>query len=320
MTTDEYRLELLDRLNANWPSHLKFTIVDGQIVDIGRHPLGSELVALETSSTTTLPFFEPKAGTVRWFTAAKCAEDLRVAIEQLRCWILPSLGWEEPSQPLVIPANAKGQLGELIVSIYPGGYFRWRTSDKNDCVKRVVDKLWTLRKLDALKPEHIFDRIPSLFELRQQFAIALASGDRDSAMETILTIDHHLLDTAVNTTFMKIRLWDQFREYSEIVGNPVVQELVRLRNPRSTRLSVLKAYHAVFLSQYEATDDTENSIKSYQENVHSALLSLLRSLSPKDSPETRRCLAYLACSEKDSNLAWQVMKEQHDPFLSLIHI
>lgn len=318
MILDENRLELLRKLNANWPSHLRFTLVEGRIADVERHPLGEELAALEAGRASSLPFFVAKEGEVRWFTAGKCAEDLMVAIEQLRCWILPSLGWEEPVQPLVTPACASGQLGRLIVSVYPGGHFRWRTGNKSDCIQSVVNKLRAMRKLDALKPEHVFDRIPSLFELRQQYAIALATGDRDSAMEAIRTIDHHQVDSAVNTTFMQIRLWEQFREHAEIVGNPVVPELVRLRIPRSIRLSVLKAYHAVFLAQYEAAGDTESSIQSYQENVHPILSGLIRSLSPEDGLEARCCLAYLACSEKDGNLARQVLNAQHDPFLTVL--
>jgi hypothetical protein len=318
MRLDENRLELLHRLNANWPSYLKFTLAEGRIADLERHPLREELAAIEAKRAASLPFFSPKAGDVRWFTAGKCAEELMVAIDQLRCWILPSFGWEEPIQPLVIPACASGQMGKLIVAIYPGGYFRWRTSNKSDCIQRVVNKLRAMRTLDALKPEHVFDRTPSLFELRQQYAIALATGDRDSAMEAVQTIDHHQVDTAVNTTFMQIRLWDQFREHSEIVDSPVVRELVRLRIPRSIRLSILKAYHTVFLAQYEAAGDTESAIRFYQEKLHPILSGLIRSLSLEDGLQTRRCLAYLACSEKDGNLAHQVLKAQHDPFLMVL--
>lgn len=318
MKPNENQLDLIRRLNENWPAHLKITLVDGQIADLKHHALGGELAALEAGRTVSLPFFVPKEGEVRWFTAGKCAENLRFAIEQLRCWVLPSFGWEEPVQPLVIPASATGQLGRLIVSIYPGGYFRWRTSIQSGCVQRVVGRLKAIRKLDTLKPEHVFDRIPSLFELRQQYAIALATGDRDSAMESIRIIDHHQLDSAVNTAFMLIRLWDQFREYSEIVENPRVREFIRIRIPRSIRMSILRAYHAVFLAESERAGEVELTIKLYEEKVHPDLAGLIRTLSPKDGLEAKRCLGYLAWYEGDEGVARQVMEEQHDPFLTNI--
>ena len=313
---DENKTVLLDRLLANWPNNLKFTLADGLIQDLEKHLLGGELAALVAGKPLSLPFFVEKDREVRWFTAAQDADELRITINKLRCWILPSFGWEELVQPVVAPGRASGQLGKLIASIFPSGYFRWRSSIIG--FSKVAGKLRDMRQLDDLKPAFVFEKTPSLFELRQRFKIALATGNRDAAMEAVDTIDHHQLDTAVNTAFMRIRLWDQFREYGKIIENQDVPRLVYLRLPRSTILSIVQAYHAVHLARYEEIGDLERAATSYLGEVHPILAGIIRTVRPEDGTVCRRCLAYLARAENDLVLARLARDGTEDPITSLI--
>src|SRR5205814_2009039 len=104
-----------------------------------------------------------------------------------------------------------GALSHVVLSLSPAGYFRWRTTPA--LLNTVVGKLGAMRRLAALRPAHVRERVPSLLELRQQFSLALLTGDRDAAEVAIRAIDHHELDSAVNTQLMRVRLRDRFREY-----------------------------------------------------------------------------------------------------------
>jgi hypothetical protein len=306
------QVELLRRLNDSWPESLRLEFGDGQSPDVARHPLGGELVALGRCGRASLPYF--KGDRVAWFTMAADAESLQAAIEDLRAWIIPSFGWEDDRQPLAIPGEATGTLASLIHSMSPAGYFRWWTARAS--FDPVVRKLLAMRRLEDAQPAHVYEQVPSLFQLRQQFDVALLTGDRDSAQEAIDVLDHHQLDTAPNTRFMQIRLWDQFREYQRIVAHPQISEVVHLRMPHAVRLAIVRAFHDQFLANFEEAGDIESAARSYSDNVDHVLAGLLDACRPSDGLEALRCIAYKAWTQRDGGEASKLLAEYDDPLLS----
>lgn len=305
-------VELLRRLNDGWPEGLRLDFGGDSPPDVSGHPLGAELSALGLGGRASLPFF--KGDRVAWFTVAADAEALQAAIEDLRAWILPSFGWEDDRQPLVPPADAASTLSSLIHTMSPAGYFRWWTT--RGSFELVLRKLLAMRRLEEAQPAHVREQVPSLFQLRQQFDVALLTGDRDTAQEAIDIIDHHQLDTAANTRFMQIRLWDQFREYQRITTHPQISEVVQLRMPNSVRLAVVRAFHDQYLARFEEAADVEAAAKSYQENVDEVLSGLLDACRPTDGVEVLRCLAYKVWVRRDGGEASKLLAGYDDPLLS----
>ena len=82
---------------------------------------------------------------------------------------------------------------------------------------------------------------PSLYELRARFAAALLVGDRDGAEQVITLLDSLQLETAVNTQFMRIRLWHQFRELDRIRDHPDLQHLLAQPLPPRVRAWIQEA-------------------------------------------------------------------------------
>ncbi len=303
--------EVLGRLNESWPTALQLPFKEDSAPDITGHPLAGEFLALSNGRRASLPFFS--GDRVAWFTLAGDAEQLRAAIEDLRAWILPSFGWEDETQPLVAPGEATGDLGPLIHSLSPAGYFRWwatRTS-----FKLVVRKLRDMRRLEEAQPAHIYEYVPSLFELRQQFEVALLTGARESAQDAINSIDHNQLDTAANTRFMQIRLWDQFREHERIALDSQISEIVQLRMPHAIRLALVRAFHGHFLASHEEQGDIQAAARSYSANVHDLLAGVLEACRPSDGIEALRSIAYKAWLLKDGGLAARLIAESNDKLL-----
>ena len=303
--------EVLGRLNKTWPKALQLPFEADSAPDITGHPLAGELLALTDGERASLPFFS--GDRIAWFTLARDAEQLRAAIEDLRAWILPSFGWEDEVQPLVVPGEATGDLGPLLHSLSPAGYFRWWAARAS--FKLVVQKLRAMRKLEEAQPAHIYEYVPSLFELRQQFEVALLTGARESAQGAIDSIDHNQLDTAANSRFMQIRLWDQFREHEQIATNSQIAEIVQLRMPHAIRLALVRAFHAHFLASQEQQGDIQAAALSYAANVHDLLAGVLEACRPSDGIEVLRSLAYKAWLLKDGSLATRLIAESEDKLL-----
>jgi hypothetical protein len=305
------QIELLCRLNDGWPERLRLEFGGDTPPDISKHPLKGELAALGQGSRASLPFF--KDDRVAWFTVAADAEALQAAIEDLRAWILPSFGWEDDRQPLVTPGDAASTLSPLIHTMSPTGYFRWWTTRAS--FDLVVRKLIAMRRLEEAQPTHVRELVPSLFQLRQQFDVALLTGDRDSAQEAIDSIDHHQLDTAANSRFMQIRLWDQFREYGLIATHPQISEIVQLRMPHPIRLAIVRAFYNQYLARFEGETDVESAARNYSENVDGVLSGLLDACRPTDGVEVLHCIAYKAWARRDGGEAAKLLADYEYPLL-----
>ena len=119
---------LLDQLSATWPAALKLTVSGGKPTGLQGHPLGQEITALAEGRAASLPFFVGSKNEVAWFTLASNDQEMRAAVEELRAWVLPSFGWEDPRGAMVLPGEATGGLGQLILTMSPAGYFRWQTT------------------------------------------------------------------------------------------------------------------------------------------------------------------------------------------------
>ena len=300
--------EVLARLNKSWPKALQLTFETDSTPDITGHPLAGELLALHNTGRASLPFFS--GDRIAWLTLAGDAEQLRAAIEDLRAWILPSFGWEDETQPLVAPGEATGDLGPLIHSLSPAGYFRWWAARAS--FKLIVLKLRDMRRLEEAQPDHTYEYVPSLFELRQQFEVALLTGARKSAQDAIDSIDHNQLDTAANARFMQIRLWDQFREHEFIATDPQIAEIVQLRMPHAIRLALVRSFHAHFLASHEKQGDIQAAARSYAANVHDLLAGVLEACRPSDGIEMLRSLGYKVWLLKDGSLATRLIAESDD--------
>lgn len=311
LTSDQ--VILLRRLQGNWPEHLQLTFDEQNKPDFAGHPLADELLALSRSEGASLPFFTSnRPDRIIWLTIAPNAEELQSAMTDLRAWLLPSFGWED-EPPIVTPGEASGPLSEVLRTLSPAGYFRWWTMRTE--FSRAISKLRALRNLEQNRPAHAYARPPSLFDLRQQYDVALLTGDIEAAQEAIDGIDLHQLDTAANTCFMQLRLWDHFREYERIVTHPQLAELVQLRMPHSIRLAIVRGFHSYFLAPLEECSDIEGAARVYTEQVHDWLMGLLDLCVPMDGIEARRCIGYKVWLLQDGNQARELRKDYQDEVL-----
>lgn len=275
---------LLMQVGRSWPA-------DWQLSGLGevslKHPLTGEIAELRAERWGSLPYFSHSR--IHWITMAPTADGLRTAISALRAWVLPSYGWEHPQGSILPPANANPSLAALLQEISPAGYFRWLSLAPKQA--QVIKKLGEMRSVEQHRPPYADARELSLFELRQEFHLALATGDRDSAQQVISQIDKRQLDTAVNTQFMRIRMHDHFREFVSIVEFQRLDDLLQMRMPHAIRNAVATAFYWRFLSTADSKDQAE---WVYDSAVHPRLGGLLCSCRREDGPEVDALLKHHA--------------------------
>lgn len=308
------RYKLAEQFANSWAGSFSLTAVKIAGQNFEDHPLAEELKALMKGENASLPFF--RTGDALWVTIAANAENLEIAIEDLRAWILPTIGWEDEKSSIVLPADAPAAIRNLISVISPAGYFRWWTN-KNK-IGQTIEKLRAMRQLTERQPSHTYLHIPSLFELRQQYEVALLVKDKIEAQKAVDSINYNQLDTAANTGFMQIRLWSEFREFGKIVNHLQLRELIDLRMPHNTRLDFVRAFHAEFLEEFEEQNNFAGAKQSYQNNVAPLLDGLLGLCHPADGTAVGRTLGYKALLHQDAPLAAELLEYTSDDFLQNI--
>jgi hypothetical protein len=207
--------------------------------------LSSEIEAFVAGETAHLPYVASAAQTT-WMTVSPDASTLRSAMTGLRAWIIPSFGWEDPKRPIVAPSAYSGELANALSSVSPAGYYRWHSTTAGG-VTTVVEKLAAWRRLGELRPltANVVNR--SLFELREQFYLAVATGDRTLAEESVEAIDQRQLDTASNTSFMRTRIRARFGSHDQIVHDPNLDRMLVLRLPKVTANSIIEAFFEFYI-------------------------------------------------------------------------
>ncbi|HVJ67387.1 MAG TPA: hypothetical protein VM510_05350, partial [Caulifigura sp.] len=311
LTPDQ--ITLLHRFSDSWPASLQLTFFEGQPAARQSHSLAYEISAFSEGRAASLPFFVTAQDEVAWITLAPDDQQLRAAIEELRAWVLPSFGWEDPRGAMVLPGEVAGPLSQLCSTMSPAGYFRWKTTTRQ--ADRVFTKLRQRRELEQVRPRHAARRLPSLYELRREFAVALTVGDRPAAEEVVAAIDRRQLDTADNTLFMRIRLWGSFGDSASVVTHADLDRLLSIRMPHRIRLSIIEAFHSHFLASLEDEGRIDDSSNQYAAEVHDLLSGLIAMTNAADSLPARRLLAYRASALADAGQARGLLAGAPDPVL-----
>jgi hypothetical protein len=307
------RHHVLVRLAKTWPADWRVTLpTGGAPLYVASHPLRGELEAFWEGEEASLPYFLRRQSLVRWVTLASGSTALQRMVEMLRAWVLPSFAWEHETEPFIASGAGDGELSEMLLTLSPAGYFRWMS--RLSAAAQVAQTLRQMRAVTAKRPNHVHVQVPSLLELRQQFNVALLAGDREAAERALQSIDHHQLDSATNTKFMRVRLLDAFKDYGTIVQDPEVEGLVQVRMPHAVRTALARAFHAECLAAVEQTGNVRAAADAYVSWVHPMLGGLLALCHAGDGLAVERSAAYRAWHTRDVEAAEELLSAD-DPFV-----
>ena len=290
MSPEAARDALLEQLTGNWKAASKAVppTSASNPEENWVERLQHQVDALRAGRPASFPFFSGNQHEVMWFTVAPSTDDLRLAIENLRAWLIPHIGCEVRVEA---GGEESGQgLRPLLFAVSPGGYLVWKTRRRDVAV--AADRIGLMYSLQSRRPTKAYDRPPTLYELRQRFRTALLVGDREGAESAVTAIAKGSLDSATNVAFMRVRLADSFGEHSYVEQWDAVRNLVRLRLPTTVRVALVRAFHAHYLAPLESANAISEARKVYADKVEELLGPVLDLCRVTDAPEIARCIAY----------------------------
>ena len=200
LTTEKKKL--LKELSDSWPARHQLKFDNEEVQGLASHVLGEEIAAVIGDQKCCLPFFITSQNEIAWFNIAHDADDLQSTIQNLRCWFIPSYGWEDSRGWIVTDHSGSTGLAKQISNMSPAGYCRWRS--KQTDFESIARKLSQIRFLDKAKPDLPPNGPPPLIQIRQQFVTALVAGDKSSAEQAIHLVETHQLDSADNLSLIHI--------------------------------------------------------------------------------------------------------------------
>jgi hypothetical protein len=307
MSSNDPLRHLLANLAARAPAGIAFPDAD-RPWEATDHPLATEIVAALTGGAASLPVMAQ--GRATWVTFAPDFAALREAIEDLRAAIIPSMAWELPPG-LITPLTAQGALAQTVLAASPHGYFRWECRPPAVC--EVANRLGLLRHLSAARPPREGSPVRSLAELHQRFLVALAIGDFEGAEAAVDAIDVQQLDTAVNTLAMRVRLWEVFGRYEDIVRSPHLENLLNARVPRPVVEAVVRAHHAVHILPSEGNQSLDQAGEAYAARLHGLLGPAIARIGETADPVLQRMRSYWAQKVGEKNSEQAVLHDSGEP-------
>lgn len=265
--------ELVEKIHSSWslagvdPLDLSSGI--GGILCNEDHVLSAQLEALKKGMPCSLPFIAKEK--VAWITFGGTQEELLETVEDLRCWLFPYLGWEDPAA-LVTKQNAHKPQEVAFCNVLDV-YFRWYCSLTD--FSKVVRRLRMLSTLLDSRPQSQLKIPPSLNALRLDFVASLRTGDWAGANKAIQSIDHWQLDTARNTKLMQIRLLYERREYGAVIDMARSTGLLGCSLPYRITGMLLDAIYQEEIAPVEASQGWSEAVRYYEEAWQTVLAPIV---------------------------------------------
>jgi hypothetical protein len=301
---DASKLKLLQEINKSWPQSSRLTFEGNAIKNLQSHLLVEEVTAFVANQSCCLPFFSERENEITWFNIATNADELQGTIQTLRCWLLPSYGWEDERGWIVTGESAVTGMAQAILSMSPPGFCRWKSKLIDFPV--IAKKLSQIRVLEKVRPEIPPNGPPPLIQIRQQFVTALVAGDKSSGERAIQLIDTHQLDTADNSLFMWIRFWYTFGEYTKITKHKDIHRLAQLRIPAIVKQCIVRAFYFEHLERFDWKEDADHILASYKLDIEPVIGGLVSHCSRGDGFEILRLLSCHAIVKPVPDLATQL--------------
>jgi hypothetical protein len=163
----------------------------------------------------------------------------------------------------------------------------------------VIKKLKFFRQVERRRPAHRGWEPVSILELQRQFQAAIAAADWHAAEQVIVQIDAHQLDSAINTSQMRVRVLGKTAEFRELISLVERTNLLTVPLADKVRTAILNAYAALELHADETAGHFEKASQTYRFRLHPRLAESIVSLRNLETLPLQRLAAYRAWADAD---------------------
>jgi hypothetical protein len=226
----------------------------------------------------THPILLPRAkqGELSWYALAQTEQQAEALREELTAFIGPSysdlgaqpglLDMSEPIDRLVHQA-AYGHAAKFYV--WPDGDVEQR--------QRVRVALEILRDVWHRRPERTREVARPTGRLLRDFEFALQLQDEEAAARLLEELQAGGRLDAANLQFLRIRLLAAFRRWDELLDDPNLPTVLRMRRPLGVTRDLVRAVFHRELAGYETDSDVDGAIIHFRERLLPAYEPLYRS-------------------------------------------
>ena len=292
-----------------WPASLS---------SVGSTPSNQSAAALATiierardGAVSTLPYVHSSKDRVFWVSFGGDGRSLLEYGDDLRSWVVPNYGTcgdLEFARP-----GVGGHLAHLVHGVSPAGYLRWTSEGRF-----LLDILSALAQMHAFLqgiPEIKSSVAPSLHVLRFHFVSALRLGEWDVAESIIDEIDRWNLEQAHKTMQMRLRVFGESGNHSQLLTVVEAHHLWSLAHPTRVAMAILDAFIHEVLWPLEASGPPED-VSERLRPWCAKLMSVLPKVAPTGS--YAQLFAYLACLDNDGPSARALLPYIADPLRSFV--
>ena len=234
-----------------------------------------------------------------WIITGKTRRELDRTLSQVSRFVVPTYAEfaTENRLPQLKPFKKDGNsLQQLGATLYPAGYYSWRSPVKYlDIILRHLD-MWM--SLEEEYPSLQIEQHPTYRSLHDVFDAALTAGNWQEAEQSLQEMQQSHLLTADNLAFLQVQLLAQQQRWLDIWRRPDFANLARMRMPRAVRAALLTAFHYSVILPFEQQEQWERALDVFKQ-ARSELGLLLTGRFGLTQAPVIQVYAYQAAVEKD---------------------
>jgi hypothetical protein len=319
----EFALEFFSRANV---AHFGLTAeASSHEISVNNPVLARLFTRLAAGEPVVLPYL--KGNLHSWFLTATDKHDLDRLLLRTSRFIVPTYAEFGNQQTSDSTTPSKGvpqwkpfdpttnKLQQLGSTLYPGGYYTWRSPAQ--FLDSILDHLNLWLDLEENQPVLPLEQHPSYSDLHQVFNTALAARNWPEAEEVLGEIRRLNLSTADNIAFLQIQLLAQQGSWADLWARPDFSDLAKLRMPRAVRAALLTAFHYSVLLPLEEQNDWVAAMDAFKA-ARSRLGLLLTGRFGLTQPPVLAIFGYQAAIARDRLLWTELRTVTEDPHVQRV--
>ncbi|MBN70835.1 MAG: hypothetical protein CME32_16330 [Gimesia sp.] len=249
-----------------------------------------------------LPRVDPSSKQTSWYVLCKDAREARSMRESLLAFVGPTYSRFNGE---LAPLDISDPIDSLCHKSYGSFVFQLPIVHSEDRVK-VQELLGTLIDYRQRETDRSLATVKPIGRLLRDLEMAILAKNEESAWATYAEIRSRGRLSAINLTFLQVRIYGAFKRWAELVHLPNLSDLLLVRRPKRVSDQIAQAVYQHHLAKYESVGDAEGAIDSYRSTAQ-RYHNLARSTEALHSPDA---VKYALISAIGSTPARHVLAEQ----------
>jgi hypothetical protein len=252
------------------------------------------------------PFFLPRkclsTGQTTWYVICTNSHEARSVQESLLAFVGPTYARFNGERAVL---DSSDPIDLLCKQVYGAFVFKLPIvkDDDRKKVNELLTKLNDSRERHSIGPVSV---VKPIGRLLRDLEMAILARNEDSARAVYTEIRSRGRLSAMNLTFLEVRIFGAFEQWLELIRLPNLNDLLRVPRPKRVSDQIAEAVYQHYLSDFEETRDVSGAIEEFRRNLQHCR-DLVKSVEALHSPSAVK-FALVASISSDPQQNTQVKK------------